>query len=179
MKKLKGVFVGDFNAGKTSLVTRLFDNVFKPSQSTIGVEFRSGILLSEWHVSVWDTAGSEHYRSIVPMYFRNVDFICIVLDNTDTNMPETYDYWLTMIDHHANPDTPVATLINKYDLPTGSTHDLHHVNPTVEPIFVSAKCDTNTALMQKLVPFLNNIVPRPRRPVAMIQKPRDTIYSCC
>lgn len=177
MKKLKGVFVGDFNAGKTSLVTRLFDNVFKPSQSTIGVEFRSGILFSEWQVSVWDTAGSEHFRSIVPMYFRNVDFICIVLDNTDTNMSETYDYWLTMVDRHASVGTPVATLINKYDLPTDNTHDLH---PTIEPLFVSAKCDTNTVLMQKLVPFFESIVPRPR-PITQvsIQKPRDHIYTCC
>lgn len=177
MKKLKGVFVGDFNAGKTSLVTRLFDNVFKPSQSTIGVEFRSGILFSEWQVSIWDTAGSEHFRSIVPMYFRNVDFICIVLDNTDTNMSDTYDYWNTMVDRHANAATPVATLINKYDLPTRSPHDLP---PIVEPIFVSAKCDTNTMLMQKLEPFFESIVPRSRPSSKIfIQKPRENVYRCC
>ena len=182
MKKLKGVLVGDFNAGKTSLVTRLFDNVFKPTQSTIGVEFRSSVLLSELKISLWDTAGSEHYRSIVPMYFRNVDFICIVLDHTDIHLTETFEYWLGMVDRHANPVTPVAVLVNKYDLPAGVEGvgtQLATIDPLVDPIMVSAKCDTNVVLLQKLLPFWQTITPRPRpKQIVAISKSRE-YYSCC
>ena len=116
VKVLRGVLVGDYNVGKTSLVRRIFDNKWEASQSTIGVEFRSGVVFDNTKISIWDTGGSERYRSIIPMYFRNVDFIFIVLDKTDPHIHETYLYWKGLMETHANPKTPWRVLVNKRDL---------------------------------------------------------------
>ena len=176
MKQLKGVFLGDYNAGKTSLVQRLFDNEFRVTQSTIGVEFRSGVLVPNLKISIWDTAGSEYYRSIVPMYFRNVDFIVVVLDKTDSNIMETYTYWMRMIDKHALPTVPVQVLLNKYDL-TAPSQQWEKVPHT---ILVSAKVDTNTVLLNKLWNFWEGIhATAPPRTTIAVSKPRETMYTCC
>jgi len=76
--------IGDANVGKTSLLTRYCDNVFKEKYSnTIGVDFRIvSLKLNDVKVKLhlWDTAGQERFRSIAVNYFRNVHGFFFVFD---------------------------------------------------------------------------------------------------
>jgi len=176
-KLLRGVLVGDYNVGKTSLVRRIFDNKWEPSQSTIGVEFRSGVVFDNTKISIWDTGGSERYRSIIPMYFRNVDFIFIVLDKTDPNINDTYCYWKGLVRKHANPSTPYRVLVNKRDLV--SKEDAV-ANIDSDAYYVSAKVDKNQHIINTLLPFFRTLIPLPvPKNISSISKPRDTVYTCC
>ena len=177
VKVLRGVLVGDYNVGKTSLVRRIFDNKWEASQSTIGVEFRSGVVFDNTKISIWDTGGSERYRSIIPMYFRNVDFIFIVLDKTDPHIHETYFYWKGLMETHANPKTPWRVLVNKRDL-DGISEQTFAESIAAGAHFVSAKVDKNHNIIHTLLPFFRTLTPSPAK-APSITKPRDTYYSCC
>ena len=68
------IFIGDSGVGKTSLITRGTNDTFNELTSpTIGAGVTpitmtvNGV---EVNFQVWDTAGQEIYRSIVPLYFK-------------------------------------------------------------------------------------------------------------
>jgi Ras-related protein Rab-2A len=65
----KFILIGDSSVGKSSLLVRLTDNRFlADSEPTVGVEFGSQVIALEngerIKVQVWDTAGSESFRSV-------------------------------------------------------------------------------------------------------------------
>lgn len=68
---LKIIVIGDSQVGKTSLITQFFDQKFHTHNvATVGVDFRikKNVSLStgmKYHVSIWDTAGQEQFKSIV------------------------------------------------------------------------------------------------------------------
>jgi len=65
----KFIIAGDSNVGKSSILVRLTEDRFIMDQDpTIGVEFGSHLIDLEngetIKIQVWDTAGSEQFRSV-------------------------------------------------------------------------------------------------------------------
>ncbi|XP_033101870.1 ras-related protein Rab-5A-like [Anneissia japonica] len=86
--KYKLVLFGDAAVGKTSLVLRFVKGSFsnEPQEATIGVAFQSStVCLPEATVKfeIWDTAGSQRYQGLAPMYYRGAHAALIVFDITD------------------------------------------------------------------------------------------------
>ena len=102
--KIKCVLLGYENSGKSSLVYRYINNKFKESvQSTIGCAFNIKICNLdniEIKLEIWDTAGSEHYKSLLPIYYRNADIILICIDLSIHTDADIVDYWVGEIDEH-------------------------------------------------------------------------------
>lgn len=66
---LKLIIIGDAAVGKSSLLVRLTqDRFLVHSDATIGIEFGSHVLTvatgERLKLQVWDTAGSEQFRSV-------------------------------------------------------------------------------------------------------------------
>lgn len=66
---LKFIIIGDASVGKSSLLVRLTEDRFLvDSDATIGIEFGSHIITLDsgerFKLQVWDTAGSEQFRSV-------------------------------------------------------------------------------------------------------------------
>jgi len=87
----KIILIGSANTGKTTFCQRITDIPFNETYlSTIGIDFhiRSFKLDDEKTVrlQIWDTAGSERYRSISRMYYKgsHIVFVCFDLTNLDT-----------------------------------------------------------------------------------------------
>ena len=105
--RLKIVLVGNCGIGKTAILVRYvntkFENVFR---STIGCSFLAKqINLNEktYSLEIWDTAGQEAYRSILPMYYRNSDiaFLCFDLyDNNISQIKEIIEIWLKELEKY-------------------------------------------------------------------------------
>jgi Ras-related protein Rab-1A len=112
--------IGDASVGKTSLLTRYCDNVFKESYTnTIGVDFRVVSLkykdlLAKIHV--WDTAGQERFKSISINYFRSTHGFIFVYDITNKQSFNNLSTWLELAFTN-NRNTEVNFLVgNKCDL---------------------------------------------------------------
>ena len=75
LKPVKLVLLGETGVGKTSIIQRFVYNDFRQDpQPTIGANFTSRVVKPpgtdhEIRSHVWDTAGSEVYRSLIRMYY--------------------------------------------------------------------------------------------------------------
>ena len=119
-KECKAVFVGDSGVGKTSLFQRLESNAFVENQiSTIGGGYTRVTLSCDSgkvECNLWDTAGQEKYRTLIPMYFHGATFVIIVFDVTSRSSFEDIEAWMRIVREQAPVDVPIILLGNKCDL---------------------------------------------------------------
>ena len=84
--KYKLIFLGDQGTGKSSILNRFVDDKFDTNyQATIGLDFQSKnvkIDNQDIHLLLYDTAGQEKFRSLIPMYTRDANIIILVYDIT-------------------------------------------------------------------------------------------------
>jgi small GTP-binding protein len=121
--KMKFTIVGDSNVGKTT-ITQTFINNSKSNNtcmSTVGASFASKkIKVNEKDITInlWDTAGQEKYRSMIPTYYRGSHVIFLVFDISDRRSWESIDFWYEQICFNITKDEsfPICVLIgNKSD----------------------------------------------------------------
>ena len=112
--------LGDSGVGKTSLLTRYCDSIFKDKYSnTIGVDFRVVTLkykdiLTKIHI--WDTAGQERFKSIAVNYFRTSNGFIFCFDITQKKSFDNVKKWVELAFSN-NDSNKVNFLIgNKMDL---------------------------------------------------------------
>lgn len=119
---LKVIIIGDPSVGKTSLQTRIIEDVFKPKYSTtLGVDFsfkEINVKGSKVKLQIWDTAGQEKYRSLITTYYRHTDGIIMVFDLSDENSFENLiESWIPHVSTYIVEDVPkILILGNKKDL---------------------------------------------------------------
>jgi Ras-related protein Rab-5C len=99
--KGKIVVVGEYSVGKTSLSNRFVLQHAPPkTEPTIGAAFQLRTLLlpnsnNAVKLEIWDTAGSERYRSLMPMYYRDASVALVCYDICSA---KTFDRVSTWID---------------------------------------------------------------------------------
>jgi Ras-related protein Rab-1A len=92
--------IGDISVGKTSILTRYCDNIFKEAYTnTIGVDFRIVSLrykevLAKVHI--WDTAGQERFKSISINYFRSCHGFMFIYDITNKSSFTNLNRWMEL-----------------------------------------------------------------------------------
>ena len=87
----KVVMVGDICVGKTSIICRFTENKFNDSydvtilfnQPTIGLDFfvkDVNFKGASIKFQIWDSAGQERYKSLIPSYVKGASIIFIIFD---------------------------------------------------------------------------------------------------
>lgn len=116
----KFVMLGAASTGKTSLVNRFAHDRFAvTSESTIGAAFVSKVLKiddKDVKLEIWDTGGSEKYRSLAPMYYRDTHAAIIVFDVTVPSTLEDAQIWIDELKEKGPPRVLLAVAANKCDL---------------------------------------------------------------
>lgn len=116
----KVILVGDMNVGKTSIVKRFKDGEFSEHlKNTIGVDFCVQTLCVEDKIvklQIWDTAGDERYKCIMPNYYRNADAAIIVFDLTNRESFQNVGVWHENIRNYSGDTTTNLLVGNKSDL---------------------------------------------------------------
>ena len=84
--------------GKSNILQRYYKGVFTRIANTIGVEFLTKKIylpgLPPIKAQIWDTSGSERYRSIVTGHYRSAVGALLVFDVTDAESFESLNYWV-------------------------------------------------------------------------------------
>jgi Ras-related protein Rab-35 len=97
-KQFKLVIIGNSHVGKTSLMLRYAENVFKAKHiSTIGVDFKIvKVKVDDIFVKlqIWDTAGQDRFRTMSSTYYRGADGAIIVYDVTSLESFNNVGRWL-------------------------------------------------------------------------------------
>ena len=116
--RYKIIFVGDAAVGKTSIIQRIIDNPFSETyENSIGVDFCSKNIKYKGQSSklqIWDTAGQEKYKSLIPSYVRNASSIFIVYDVASKTSFDNVSKWISFIKTIENCNMILCA--NKIDL---------------------------------------------------------------
>ena len=115
----KVILIGDSLAGKTTILLQLLRNNFAQTDPTVGASYA----LKEVSVGdrkvvfrVWDTAGQEQFRSLIPMYLRGSTTAILVIDVSSATALDTKDEWCRLAEENNDNDISIFVVANKMDL---------------------------------------------------------------
>jgi len=118
--KFKLIVVGEQNTGKSCILNRFANEIFEENyQATIGLDFLNKIVNingQEVHLVLYDTAGQEKFRSLIPMYIREAQIILLIYDITSKESFESIPKWFSDILNVKNDEAIFALVGNKIDL---------------------------------------------------------------
>jgi Ras-related protein Rab-5C len=188
IREVKVVLLGCQAVGKTSLVNQFIHDRFTVNTvSTIGCMFvTKTVKVDDMTVSlqIWDTGGSEKYRSMAPMYFRDAQAAIIVYDVTSISSFRGVDGWLRDLHNQGPAGILIALAGNKADC-----DHIREVTPQMAADFATKTnisiCLETSALDGRGVAELFQLVVekiaagginiQPRLPLVT----RDSDESCC
>lgn len=113
---------GDGGVGKTTLVNRYLTGVFRDSSMTIGVDFHIKKLEIEGKkvtLQIWDFAGEDRFRFILPSYVRGASGGIFMYDITSYASLKNLSDWLTIFNGEFKGDEqqiPTIMVGGKADL---------------------------------------------------------------
>ena len=118
--KFKLIFLGDQSVGKSCIMNRFMNDTFTEEyQATIGLDFQSKnvqIDNQDIHLLLYDTAGQEKFRSLIPMYTRDANIILLVYDITSKDSFLHIPEWLKDLTNIKMDEVIFALVGNKNDL---------------------------------------------------------------
>ena len=114
----KVVFIGDSSVGKTSIINQYLYNSCSPEHSpTIGIDFFLKVIEEgekSVRIQIWDTAGQEKFRALIPSYIRNSTVAILVYDITNRTSFDNIQKWRQNIIDTSDPH--LILVGNKIDL---------------------------------------------------------------
>ncbi|OHT15582.1 Ras-related protein Rab-5A [Tritrichomonas foetus] len=117
--RFKIIIIGDSAVGKTTIVSCFTGSRCSSNHvPTIGAGYFGAEIEVEGQqriFDIWDTAGQELYRSLVPQYARGCHAALVVYDVTSHESFESLNTWLRFIQNE-NADIPTLVFGNKTDL---------------------------------------------------------------
>lgn len=188
----KIIVIGNYQAGKTSLVERYVNDNFIPQQkTTIGVDFRvkrhdyDGKIIKSY---IWDTAGQERFMTIVSSYYRTINGAILVFDLSDKESFLVLYVWMKELENNKNSkDVNVILVGNKCDLGKEEVEEddiLDFMRESIYPISylkASAKTGHNVTkvfdtIVQNVYEFskLNNKTTKTEKKIETLQLEQPT-----
>lgn len=120
IKKYKIIFLGDQGVGKSSILNRFVQDRFEQEyQATIGLDFHSKnatINGANVRLLLYDTAGQEKFKSLIPMYIRDANIIIMVYDVTNSESLTHTNHWVNETKDLKREDAIFVLVGNKVDL---------------------------------------------------------------
>ena len=120
IQHFKIIFLGDQYVGKSSILNRFYQDKFEPDyQATIGLDFHSknvDINGNSVRLLLYDTAGQEKFKSLIPMYIRDANIIIVVYDITNKESFTHTEHWVNETKDLKREDAIFVLVGNKIDL---------------------------------------------------------------
>jgi small GTP-binding protein len=120
IQKFKLIFLGDQGVGKSSILNRFAQDRFEQEyQATIGLDFHSKnatINGATVRLLLYDTAGQEKFRSLIPMYIRDANIIIVVYDITMKSSFINSNFWINETNDLKQENSMFVLVGNKLDL---------------------------------------------------------------
>ena len=119
--EFKIILIGSVSVGKTSIFNKFTTGKFSTLyNSTITAECKSKFLKVNKNLYaklvIWDTCGSENFRSVTKQYYRGADGAIVIFDLTDQNSFNDLKKWIKDIKNYGEKDIQILIVGNKLDL---------------------------------------------------------------
>jgi small GTP-binding protein len=123
----KVVILGDSKVGKTSIITRQVRGCEPaPQPATVGChcsDVRIALADAAVTLQLWDTAGQEVYRALVPIYLRGARAGVLVYDTTDRESFASLGHWHHLLAGAVGDGVALFVVGNKVDLEADAAID--------------------------------------------------------
>lgn len=120
LSKYKVVFLGDQGTGKTSIIKSFMYGSFDQSYAaTIGIDFLSKTMYLDdrtVRLQIWDSAGQERFRSLIPSYIRDSSVAVVVYDISNRTTFANVPRWIEDVRAERGTDVVIMLVGNKTDL---------------------------------------------------------------
>jgi small GTP-binding protein len=83
---------------------------------------------------LWDTAGQEQFKSLVPIYSRGAQACVIVASLVDPDSVAHLEAWQARV-RDENRDVPIVVAINKTDMREGAPMTMESIRDKCQPAF--------------------------------------------
>ncbi len=118
--KAKFIIIGESGVGKTNLVHRFAKGEFNSQYAiTLGMDYLTkNIKVNDkiFKLELWDTAGSEKFRSVSKGYYKNSACAIIVYDITDEKSFKSVKSWIEDCKSNSHKKIQIILVGNKRDL---------------------------------------------------------------
>ena len=118
MSRQKIIFTGDTCVGKTSIINSIMGQKFTAEyEPSIGVDFFSKTIRYKGKLiklQIWDSAGQEKFRALIPNYIRGSSLIFLIFDVTKKESFQHLNEWIDFIINIENGN--IVIVGNKIDL---------------------------------------------------------------
>lgn len=118
-KEIKLVVLGDQSVGKTSIINRYVTKQFSQVDVTVMAGFiKKQVVFNDKMINlhIWDTAGQEKYRSLIPMYYKDAQVAILVYDVTNIKSFNYLKTWVQELKEQGPEDVLMVIVGNKIDL---------------------------------------------------------------
>lgn len=119
----KLIVLGDSNVGKTTLIHNFVNDEFRADfKSTLGTDISSMSFYLDQdegvNLTIWDTAGTERFNSVMPQLFRGTEACILVADLTSAESLAGAEKWYDALRENVEnaEELPVVLFFNKSDL---------------------------------------------------------------
>lgn len=88
-------------------------------QHTVGIDFLAKNVTYNDHLyrlQLWDTAGQEKFRSLIPAYLRDANCAVMVYDIAKAQTFDNIEPWIQLFNDYKMADAIVHLVGNKLDL---------------------------------------------------------------
>jgi len=118
INRQKIICIGDISVGKTSIINVLTGHKFTNEyEASIGVDFFSKTIKYKGKIiklQIWDSAGQEKFRSLIPNYIKGSSLVFIVYDISNRKTFQNLQLWIDFVNNIEN--TNIVIIGNKIDL---------------------------------------------------------------
>ena len=119
LSRQKIIFCGDAGVGKTSIINSIMGQKFiEDYEPSIGVDFFSKTIRYKNRLiklQIWDSAGQEKFKSLIPNYIRGSSLIFLIYDVSNKISYEHIPEWIKFITNIDNKGI-IVLVGNKIDL---------------------------------------------------------------
>ena len=116
----KLILLGDCFVGKSSLTKRAIKNEFEEYYSaTIGFDFLTfNIKINDkiCKLQIWDTCGTEVYKSLISNFYKNSSLACLIYAINNKESFRHVETWLKNLKNEASDKVRIILVGNKADL---------------------------------------------------------------
>ncbi|KAG8905924.1 hypothetical protein FRC01_008196, partial [Tulasnella sp. 417] len=110
---IKVLFLGESGVGKTALLRQFLKGEFSRNFATTGFDIEYKLMEiqnRQVKLEIWDTAGQEAYRAIIPSHYRR--FYDVTKPDTLQNLRK----WVQQLELYVDPTPTMIVVGNKIDL---------------------------------------------------------------
>ncbi|KAM3146598.1 hypothetical protein pb186bvf_001128 [Paramecium bursaria] len=118
--KFKLVFLGDDAVGKTAIISQfVLNQTIQKYEPTIGIDFLSKSINIDGNnvrLQLWETAGKEKFRALIPSYIKDSKAAIIIFDVTHIQTFQNIPIWMDLVKQHGPHYSTLVLIANKVDL---------------------------------------------------------------